>query len=209
MENDFQPLDELTLTHQAQEFALRDPQLGRIFGAYGPPPLWPRQPGFPSLIHIILEQQVSLASARAAFDRLLEAVAPLTPGGLLELDDARMKAIGFSRQKTAYARGLACDLIAGRLDLTALERMDDEAARQALMSVRGIGAWTAEIYLLLVLRRPDTWPVGDLALARAVQRAFGLENLPTAPELVALGNRWRPWRAVAARMLWHDYLSQP
>jgi DNA-3-methyladenine glycosylase II len=169
--------------------------------------MWGREPGFPTLVHIILEQQVSLASARAAYDRLLLAASPLTPERFLQLDDARLRAIGFSRQKAAYGRHLARAILDGRLDLVALEAMDDEAARSALTEIKGIGPWTANIYLLMALRRPDIWPSGDLALAVAVQMVKRLDARPTPDEMEAYGEHWRPWRAAAARLLWHYYLS--
>jgi DNA-3-methyladenine glycosylase II len=167
------------------------------------------EPGFPTLIHLILQQQVSLASARAAFDRLLAEVSPLTPERFLELKDGQIKSIGFSRQKTEYGRILARALVEGQLDLLTLETMEDGAVRAALVQLKGIGPWTADIYLLMALRRPDIWPNGDLALAIAVQRLKGLATRPTPEELEAIGEEWRPWRAVAARMLWHFYLSKP
>ena len=134
--------------------------------------------GFPTLVHIILEQQVSLASARAAFDRLQTAVSPLTPEGFLTLDDVRLKQIGFSRQKTGYARHLARAILAGELDLPGLQDLDDAAARAALLKMKGIGPWSADIYLLMVLRRPDVWPAGDLALAIATQEVNGSRPYP-------------------------------
>jgi DNA-3-methyladenine glycosylase II len=198
-----------TLACGLRHLADRDPDLAQILEVLGPPPMWAREPGFPTLVHIILEQQVSLASARAAYDRLLVAATPLTPGGFLKLDDARLKAIGFSRQKTAYGRHLARAIVEGQLDLEALEAMDDAAARSALIQIKGIGPWTADIYLLMALRRPDVWPSGDLALVAAVQRIKGLASRPTPEEMDAHGEHWRPWRAVAARLLWHYYLSRP
>jgi DNA-3-methyladenine glycosylase II len=171
--------------------------------------MWAREPGFPTLIHIILEQQVSLASARAAFDRLLVAASPLTPARFLELDDATLKTIGFSRQKTAYGRELAQTILGGRLNLAELETQDDATVRSELMAIKGIGPWTSDIYLLVALRRPDVWPSGDLALAAAAQGVKQLATRPTPDELDALGKNWRPWRAVAARLLWHYYLSNP
>jgi DNA-3-methyladenine glycosylase II len=169
--------------------------------------MWTREPGFPTLIHIILEQQVSLASAKAAYDRLLEAVSPLTPAGFLELDDATLKTIGFSRQKTAYGRNLARIIVDGRLNLAMLCTMDDTAVRAKLIEIKGIGPWTANIYLLMALRRPDIWPCEDLALAVAAQDVKRLESRPTPDELDVLSTNWKPWRAVAARLLWHYYLS--
>jgi DNA-3-methyladenine glycosylase II len=188
--------------------AQRDPVLGDVLARLGPPPLWARPPGFGTLVHIILEQQVSLASARAAFVRLQAAADPLTPAAFLRLDDATLKAIGFSRQKMRYARHLAEALSDGRLDLAALAALDDDAVRARLQAIKGIGPWSAEIYLLMALRRADAWPAGDLGLAVAAQELLGLAQRPTPLTLAELAEGWRPWRAVAARLLWHHYLSK-
>jgi len=189
------------LTHQ-------DEDLARITSTYGPPPLWERERGFHTLVHIILEQQVSLASAKAAYDRLLAAVDTLTPANFLRLSDTQLRRIGFSRQKTRYGRELAMAVTENRLDLAGLERLDDRDARAQLMQVKGIGTWTADIYLLMVLRRPDIWPRGDLALEIAIQRVKGWTRRPTPDEARQISESWRPWRAVAARLLWHFYLSE-
>jgi DNA-3-methyladenine glycosylase II len=169
--------------------------------------MWHRKPGFPTLIHIILEQQVSLASARAAFDKLCREVSPLTPAAFLTLDDGALKAVGFSRQKTQYCRGLSLAILQGELDLQKLDRMEDSAARANLMKMKGIGPWTANIYLLMALRRPDIWPSTDLAIVVAIQKLKDLKNRPDGDKLRELSNPWRPWRAVAARILWHYYLT--
>ena len=200
-------LTDATLPHALADLTARDPRLARIVADYGPPPLWAREPGFPTLLHIILEQQVSLASAKAAFDRLLVIASPLTPERFRELDDVTLKAAGFSRQKTRYGRALAAAILSGELDLKALDALDDRAVHAELTKVVGIGRWTADIYLLMALCRPDAWPAGDLALAIAARHAFGLTATPNAAELAAIGEAWRPWRAVAARVLWHFYLS--
>jgi DNA-3-methyladenine glycosylase II len=169
--------------------------------------MWEREEGFHTLIHIILEQQVSLASARAAYNRLLDAASPLTPAAFLELDEARLKRIGFSRQKTGYGRALARAIADNCLNLAALGSLPDAEVKTELMKVKGIGHWTADIYLLMALRRPDIWPSGDLALAVAVERVKRLRSRPTNEELNAMTHQWQPWRAVAARLLWHYYLS--
>ncbi len=187
--------------------AARDSALATIAQRLGSPPLWARDPGFPTLILIILEQQVSLASARATFDRLLAAASPLTPAGLLQLDDVVLRSIGFSRQKMGYSRQLALDILDGTLDLAGLALLPDDQARAILVARKGIGPWTADIYLLMCLLRPDVWPVGDLALQVAMQEIKGFDRRPTAVEMEALAESWRPWRAVAARLLWHYYLS--
>jgi DNA-3-methyladenine glycosylase II len=187
--------------------AARDPGLAAIADRFGVPPLWAREPGFPTLVHLVLEQQVSLASARAAFDRLVAATDPLTPASLLRLDDGELLAIGFSRQKTRYARALAEAVETGALDLDALSRLDDDEVDRRLTTVPGIGPWTATIYRLMVLLRPDAWPVHDIALAQAIAETRGLDARPAPDEMHAIAEAWRPWRAVAARMLWHHYLS--
>ena len=202
-----EPLTETRLHQGLAWLAARDPHLAALVQRLGPPPRWAREPGFGALILIILEQQVSLASARATFDRLLALVSPLTPAGLLQLDDAALRAIGFSRQKTAYSRQLALDTLDGKLDLAGLATLPDDLARAVLVARKGIGPWTADIYLLMCLQRPDVWPVGDLALQVAMQEIKGLERRPTGVEMEAIAEPWRPWRAVAARLLWHYYLS--
>jgi len=201
------PLTPETLVRGLRILSERDPDLNQILENLGPPPMWARDPGFPTLMHIILQQQVSLASAQAAYDRLLAAASSPTPTRFLELDDAQLKAAGFSRQKLAYGRHLARAMVEGRLSLSALGTMNDTAVRSELTQVKGIGPWTADIYLLMALRRPDIWPIGDLALAIAAQRLKRLAARPTPDELDAIGAGWRPWRAVAARLLWHYYLN--
>ena len=189
------------------QLAERDPDLGAVVARFGAPPLWDRVTGFATLVHIILEQQVSLASARAAFDRLTEAVDPLAPAAFLRLGDAELLAIGFSRQKARYARELAAAVLDGSLDLDGLAALDDGEARDALLAQSGIGPWTATIYLLMCLRRPDVWPAGDIALQQAVAEVKALPGRPDPSRMDELAEPWRPWRAVAARILWHHYLS--
>ena len=200
-------LTEADLPAAVAVLAARDPGLAGIAARYGTPPLWAREPGFPTLVHLILEQQVSLASAKAAFDRLVAATDPLTPASLLALDDGELLAIGFSRQKTRYARALASAVVGGDLDLDALAAADDDEVDRRLTVLPGIGPWTATIYRLMVLLRPDAWPVGDIALAQALAETRGLAARPTQQELHAAAEAWRPLRAVAARLLWHHYLS--
>ena len=201
------PLTARTFSRAIQLLCNQDADLAHILTKLDPPTFWTRKPGFASLIRIILEQQVSLASARASFDRLLEAVYPLTPKRFLESDEALLKSCGFSRQKTAYSRNLAREIVGGRLKLNRLETMADHRVRNELVKIKGIGPWTANIYLLTVLRRPDIWPREDLALAIAAKQIKRLESRPTPQELENLAAAWKPWRAVAARMLWHYYLN--
>lgn len=156
----------------------------------------------------MLEQQVSLASARTTFERLERASGVVTPETLLALDDAALKAAGFSRQKIRYARGLAEAVSSGDLDLSALERSADDEVRARLTRLTGIGGWTADIYLLMALGRPDVFPAGDLALARAVQELTGAAQLPSKDDLAKTAERWRPYRSSAARLLWHAYVRR-
>jgi DNA-3-methyladenine glycosylase II len=190
------------------ELAQRDADLAAVIAKYGRPPLWVREPGFPTLVYIILEQQVSLASARAAYQRLLAATKPLTPARFLRLSDQELKAIGFSRQKTLYTSLLAEALDRGQFDLRQLHDLHDDSARKMLIAFKGIGNWTADIYLLSALRRPDVWPIGDLALATAVQEVKRLRIRPSPERLKKMSAPWRPYRAVAARLFWHAYLSK-
>jgi DNA-3-methyladenine glycosylase II len=202
-------LDEAALARAVSRLTKRDGDLKRVVGEYGRPPLWEREPGFETLALIILEQQVSLASAAATYTRLLAAAGEVTPARLAAMSDEEVRAAGITRQKSVYLRDLARLIVEGRLDLRGLEKLDDDAARAELMRVKGVGAWTAEIYLLRALGRADAWPAGDLALAIAAERVKRLASRPTTPELIALAEAWRPWRSVAARILWQFYLHAP
>ncbi|MEM7331903.1 MAG: DNA-3-methyladenine glycosylase 2 family protein [Chloroflexota bacterium] len=197
-----------TYKQALETLAEQDPDLAQIYWTLGAPPMWEREPGFPTLIHIILEQQVSLASAKAAFDKLLAIANPLTPDAFLALDDLTLREAGFSRQKTKYGRFLAEAIQNGHLNLNSFPNLPDEEVRNQLTAIKGIGPWTADVYLLMVLKRPDIWPVGDLALQVAAQQIKGLDYRPKANELEQIGEAWRPWRAVAARLLWHFYLNR-
>lgn len=201
-------LTDRSLRVAVRRLAASDPALGASVDRYGPPPVWARAPGFGTLVHLILEQQVSLASAQAAFDRLVAALGGrIDPTGLLRLSDAQLREIGFSRQKAGYARGLATAVLDG-FDLRGLETLDDDEVRVSLTALRGIGRWTADVYLTMCLLRPDVWPRGDLALATSAHAVLGLDERPGDDDLTALASRWRPYRAVAARILWHDYLRR-
>src|SRR5688572_21744515 len=202
-------LTEESLPRLVSALSKADPDLARVARESGPPQMWERAEGFPTLVITILEQQVSLASAAAAFGRLLAAAAPLTPGRFLEFDDARLRSFGFSRQKALYCRLAARAVLAGELDFGALAALDDDGARVALLRLKGVGPWTAEIYLLRALGRPEAWPSGDLALQLAAQEVKRLPARPTPAELDALAEVWRPFRAVAARLLWAHYLKRP
>jgi DNA-3-methyladenine glycosylase II len=202
------PLTARSFSRAIRILCEKDADLAHILTRLEPPAFWSREPGFASLIRIILEQQVSLASARASFNRLLKAVSPLTPERFLESEDALLKSCGFSRQKIAYSRNLANAIVEDHLSLDRLETMTDETVRSELVKIKGIGPWTANIYLLTVLRRPDIWPGEDLALAVAAQKIKRLKTRPSPQALEDIAESWKPWRAVAARLLWHYYLSR-
>jgi DNA-3-methyladenine glycosylase II len=200
-------LTEQTLHEGLHYLAHQDSDLAGVLARWGTPPLWSREPGFATLLLIILEQQVSLASARATFRRLTELASPLTPETLLLLDEERLRAIGFSRQKSRYGRALATAIEGGELDLEGLTALPDDAVRAKLISLPGIGPWTAEIYLLMALMRTDAWPTGDLGVVVGMQKVKKLPQRPTQEQLVAFAEPWRPWRSVATRLLWYEYLS--
>jgi len=194
------------LSAAAQELAARDPHLASIYERHGPPPMWARRPGFPTLLRIVLEQQVSLVSARAMFERLKSNIEPFTAAGFIEAGEASLRSLGVTRQKSHYCVQVAQAFTNGHLDK--IVRMNDEDAHARLVSIKGVGPWTANIYLLMVLRRPDIWPDGDVALATAAGRIRKMNSRPTFPELAEIAEAWRPFRSVAARMLWQYYLAE-
>jgi DNA-3-methyladenine glycosylase II len=202
------PLTRKTFREAVLHLSGADPDLARVVSRFGHPPLRRREPGFPTLVLIILEQQVSLASARATFARLKESCNPLTPRRFLTFAEPKLKAIGFSRQKSLYCRELSKTIIKGHLDLPNLKKLDDSEAKARLLEMKGVGTWTADIYLMTAMLRPDIWPSGDLALAAATQEVKGLTSRPRPEELEEIAKPWRPWRTVAARILWHHYLSK-
>ena len=196
-----------TLVSAAASLAAHDRHFAQILNEHGPPPLWSRRPGFATLIQIILEQQVSLSSAAAIFARLRNGVSPFRPERFLELGPEKIAACGLTRQKTAYCLHLSNALVDKQIDLSALKSLPDQEVKAALLKLKGIGSWSADVYLLMALRRPDIWPAGDLALAIALRDLKKLESTPTHDQLLHWGERWRPFRSVAARMLWQFYLA--
>ena len=201
------PLTRDRLAKAAECLADRDADLATIFRRHGPPPMWGRRPGFPTLVRIILEQQVSLASARSMFDRLNASVIPFVAARCVELGEPHFRSLGVTRQKSAYCVHLARTIAERRLDLASVGRMSDEDAKDALMQITGIGPWTADIYLLMALRRADVWPSGDLALLTSLGRLKRLRKRPAPAKAARIAERWRPFRSVAARMLWQHYLA--
>jgi DNA-3-methyladenine glycosylase II len=201
-------LNEEVFARSVNELLRVDRDLAAVVEKYGVPSLWVREPGFPTLVYIILEQQVSLASARALFEKLQKTVRPLTPGRFLKLTPVEMRVMGFSRQKTHYTRLLAEAIQRRQFLLHKLHELEDHHVREQLVALKGVGNWTADIYLLSALRRPDIWPVGDLALATAVQEVKRLRKRPSPEKLEKMSTPWKPWRAVAARLFWHAYLCK-
>jgi DNA-3-methyladenine glycosylase II len=185
-----------------------EPLFAAILERAGEPRFRRRRNGFGTLLHIILEQQVSIDAAAAMHRRLAGLCRPLAPEPFLALDDATLRSCGFSRQKTGYARGLAEAVAGGCLDFAGLEEADDEAAHAALVALKGIGRWSAEIYLIFALGRPDVWPAADLGLQLGVAECLGLTERPREPALREMGERWRPWRSVAACLFWQSYLHK-
>jgi DNA-3-methyladenine glycosylase II len=204
----YQILTEKTYYKGISELTVRDSGLAEAVLRWGNPPFWTHTPGFPGIVLSILSQQVSLESAQATFGKLGSIIDSIHPEAFLTLDDRTLRAIGFSRQKASYVRGLAHEIMGGELNLEGLESMTNDQVRKRLMNVRGIGAWTADAYLLFALRRADAWPTGDLALAIAIQELSGSSAIPDPQKVDRIADHWRPWRAVAARILWHHYLNK-
>ncbi len=194
--------------HQiCDSLAQQDEHLKSIITNYGYPPMWTRPNTFESLVHIILEQQVSLASALATLNKLRERLTEITPEGLLLLSDEELKACYFSRQKTTYARHLAQTMVSGALNLTTLTTLSDEEIRNNLTQLKGIGNWTIDVYLMFVLQRTDLFPIGDLAAVNALKQLKELPAHTSREELLAIAEAWKPYRTVATMLLWHYYLS--
>ena len=198
-------LSDETMAEGLAYLSAQDADLARILDQFGPPKLRRQPPGFATLLQIILGQQVSRSAAAAMYDKLCAAIGPPRPAAFLTLDDESLRSFGFSRQKGRYGRALATALIENRLDLDRLGRSDDDTVRTELTALPGIGPWSAEIYLLFALRRPDAWPASDLGVVLGAQKVKNLADRPSRPEMDAMAERWRPWRGLAAFILWHGY----
>lgn len=203
---DYRRLDRDTLREGALALAASDAHLAALVERNGVPPLWARPTGFATLVQLILEQQVSLASAAAVYRKLRKRLPRVTPAGFAALSDRSLRACGFSRQKMRYCRALADSLIAGDFKLAALHRAPAGEAHAMLTAQLGIGAWTADVYLLMALRHPDVWPPGDVALIRQFETSLPVRSIDSR-RARGIIRSWQPWRSVAARILWHEYLA--
>ncbi len=201
-------LTQKLLLQGVNELSTMDKSLGQVVERYGHPPMWGGKAGFQALVKIILEQQVSLTSAEAVYQKLKSSVPEISPENIRSLSVSGLRELGFTRQKAAYCDGLAASILSGELNLDSLKKMSDTDAHNTLLTIKGIGPWTANIYLLMVLKRPDIWPDGDLALAESARRIKKLDERPSYERLNLMALKWRPWRSVAARILWHNYLSE-
>lgn len=190
-----------------EHLASRDSHLKAILNAHGYPPMWTRENSFETLVHIILEQQVSLASALAALNKLKEKTQGITPDRVLDLNDEEMRACFVSRQKMSYIRGLAQAIKNGQINLEQLAAMSDDDVRCTLVGLKGIGDWTVDVYLMFVLQRADIFPMGDLAAVNALKRLKQLDASATRVDILEISKTWKPFRSVASMMLWHYYLS--
>ena len=200
-------LTRATLSIGARQLADVDTDLANVISRLGGPPLWGRRPGFATLVRIILEQQVSLAAAHVTYRRLFSFLGGMTPEKIHAMQVSGLREFGLTRQKSRYCYGLADRILSGHLKLSAIARSPDDVGRQMLLSVPGLGPWSVDIYYLMALRRPDIWPRGDLALAKALFGLKHLKGLPTIEEQLNIAAVWSPWRSVAARVLWSHYLA--
>lgn len=186
-----------------------DDDLGAILQEHGYPPMWVRPNTFETLVHFVLEQQVSLASALSALHKLKEKTGGITPSEVLKLNDQEMRACYVSRQKMGYIRGIANAIESGALDLTTLEKLSEEEVRQNLVALKGIGNWTADVYLMFVLQKTDVFPIGDIAAVNAIKRAKRLPKDTEREQVLLVAEQWKPYRIIATMILWHHYLSAP
>jgi len=204
-----QSFNKRTFLTICDKLASMDDDLAMIIGEHRYPPMWTRPNTFETLVHIILEQQVSLASALSALNKLKDRLKEITPNAFLALTDEELRACYFSRQKTTYTRGLATELSEGRLDLNSLGTLPDDEVRARLIALKGIGNWTIDVYLMFVLQRADIFPVGDLAAINALRRVKKLPKETSREHLLEVAATWQPYRSVATMLLWHLYLSSP
>lgn len=200
-------LNQITIRRAAEDLAKRDPALEGVMVKLGPPPLWKRPATFATFVRIVLEQQVSLDSARKTYHRLEKVVQGMVqPETINQLNHADLRSIGFTRQKARYVLTLASDVIAGKFRIGSLPRLNDEAARKRITDRLGLGDWTADVYLMMALLRPDVLPLGDLALIKGCQELYDQDF--NRESLESFAEQWAPYRSVATRMVWQSYLNR-
>lgn len=180
----------------------------QIVQRHGMPPMWTRPNSFATLVLTILEQQVSLAAAFAAYKKLEAAIGEPTPQQILAMSNEALRACYFTRQKTGYVQGLAIAVLNGTINLKKYESMPDDAIRHELIQLKGIGHWTIDVYLLHALHRADVFPIGDIALVNALREVKGLDKTTSKEAMLAIAEPWRPYRSIASMLLWHHYLSK-
>ena len=188
-----------------RQVGLLEPRFAEVLRRHGEPPSRKRRGGFETVLKIIVQQQVSIASAEAIWHRLRLGLGIINPEAVLAREDEALRAFGLSRQKAAYARSLAKAVVSGHLNFRRLRGMADEAVIEDLVQIKGIGRWTAEVYLLAVMQRPDIWPAADIALMEGARNLLDLAQRPTIKEMAPLAEPWRPYRTYAARLLWLHY----
>lgn len=181
------------------------PHMRRVHDEVGTPPLRRRPGGFTGLVRIVVGQQLSISSATAIWSRVEAGVAPFEPAQIMSLNDDVLRGFGLSRSKVATIRSLATAVLDGTFDVVALDHAQDHDIHKALTGLRGFGPWSADIYIMFCLGRRDGFAAGDLALQEGVRLVMGLEERPNAAQLLDISERWRPWRGVAARLLWAHY----
>lgn len=201
-------LTDSSMRDALEELCYRDTMLASVYDQFGVPPLWRRTQTFATLVHIILEQKVSLSSANAVMLRVSAACPGMQPAQFLQVPETLLRDAGVSQSKVSYCRSIAQSLVERSLSLQGLRKLDDQQIIDKLTAIRGIGPWTAGVYLMMALKRPDAWASGDRALAVSYAECASLEEVPTYPELDAVANQWSPHRATAARLLWHAYLQK-
>ncbi len=197
-----------TFTNICTLLAKKDEDLAAIIKQYGFPPMWSRPATFQTLILTILEQQISLASAYAAFKRLKEKVGYVTPQKILSLTDEELRACYFTRQKIVYARGLATAIKTKKLVLSRLTNLPDDEIRTELKKLKGIGDWTVDVYLMHALQRSDLFPLGDIALVNSMREHKKLAKDFPKEKMLQLAEPWKPYRTVATMILWHAYIKK-
>jgi len=201
-------LDETTFYEAVDLLVSEEPVFAAVIDEHGAPPFWSRPTGFPTLVWLIMEQQVSLESGAAMYRRLHGLLGAIKPETVAGSSEPALRGIGVTRQKAEYLLELGHSVAGGVLDLDALAALPITEARDALLAVKGIGPWTADVYLLSALRFPDVFPLGDRALQVGAGEVLGMTSTPVRDELELLSRTWRPIRAAAARIIWHAYLGR-